>query len=64
MAIPAPEMRVANLRDLGGFETRKISKRDVTTEEEGGSAMLPDLTAALSEPELVDLIRYLSELRK
>lgn len=53
-----------HLRDLGGFVTHKIAKRDVTTEEEVGSAMLPDLTAALSEPELVDLIRYLSELRK
>jgi putative heme-binding domain-containing protein len=52
------------LKELSTGELVKIEKLHIEEQRVAGSAMPIGLTAALSEPQLLDLIRYLSELGK
>jgi len=52
------------IRDMATGEVRSITKTDTAKIQTGGTVMPDGLTAALSEKQLADLIRYLSELGK
>ncbi len=50
------------LRDLTTREIRRIARDDIEQMVNAGSVMPDGLTAGMTEAELRDLIRYLSEL--
>lgn len=50
--------------DQPGGTSVKISKNKIKAKEKGGASIMPDLTAAMSKQELIDLVSYLAALKK
>jgi putative heme-binding domain-containing protein len=55
---------VLGIRDIQTGEIRTLQRSETTQMKVGGTLMPEGLTAALSEKELADLIRYLGDLGK
>ena len=57
------DRQLVRVRDLTTGELATVRKADIKSRSTSGSMMPPGLTAGLTQPELLDLIKYLSTLK-
>ena len=59
---PKDDGKELHVRDTSTNQLRRISKSAVISEEDAGSVMPKGVTSSLTQQELLDLIRFVSQL--